>query len=179
MIKDVHYFDVLRSDKSISGAGLEARVPFADQSLMDYVMSVHPELKMFNDKRIEKYILRKSFEGLNLLPDELLWRRKEAFSDGVSGHSRSWFQIIKEYVDKQVPNEEYEERRNKFEHLKPYDKESLYYRELFEKHYPGREKLIPYFWRHPFCTQLDPSARLLDVYKDHEIESPIVRKLQS
>jgi len=166
------FFDVLRSDKSISGAGLEARVPFCDQALLQFVMCIPPELKMFNDQRIEKYVLRKAFDGTKLLPDELLWRRKEAFSDGVSSHSRSWFQIIKEFVDKKIPDNEYEERRAKFTYLPPYDKESLYYREIFEKYYPTREKLIPYFWRHPFTTQLDPSARLLDVYKDHEIETP-------
>jgi len=172
LIKDVHYFDVLRSDKSISGAGLEARVPFCDQALVNFVMSIPPELKMFNDQRIEKYVLRKAFDGTKIIPDELLWRRKEAFSDGVSAHTRSWFQIIKEFVDSRVPDEEFEERRSKFTHLTPYDKESLFYREIFERHYPNRERLIPYFWRHPFTTQLDPSARLLDVYKDHEIKTP-------
>jgi len=75
-------------------------------------------------------------------------------------------------MQKKIPDEEVESRCNKYEHLKPYDKESLFYREIFEKFYPGREKLIPYFWRHPFTTQLDPSARLLDVYKDHEISGP-------
>jgi len=182
LIKDVHYFDVLRSDKSISGAGLEARVPFSDQALLKFVMSIPPELKMFDDKRIEKYVLRKAFDGTKLLPDELLWRRKEAFSDGVSGHSRSWFQIIKEFVDAKIPDNEYEERRSKFTYLQPYDKESLYYREIFEKYYPNREKLIPYFWRHPFTTQLDPSARLLDVYKkderDKEIEKPKINEVK-
>jgi asparagine synthase (glutamine-hydrolysing) len=176
LIKDVHTFDVLRSDKSISGAGLEARVPFCDQYLMDYVMSIPPELKMFNDKKIEKYILRKAFEETRLLPEQLLWRRKEAFSDGVSGHERSWFQIIKEFVDKQIPDEEYETRRSKFTYMQPYDKESLYYREIFEKYYPNREKTIPYFWRHPFTTNLDPSARLLDVYKDNEIDGKNIEK---
>jgi len=105
---------------------------------------------------------------LNLLPQQLLWRRKEAFSDGVSARSRSWFQIIKEHVDKIIPDEEFEERCNEYDYLTQYDKESLYYREIFEKYYPGRERLVPYFWRHPFTTQLDPSARLLDVYKDQE-----------
>jgi len=121
-------------------------------------------------------VLRKAFESTLLLPDQLLWRRKEAFSDGVSGHSRSWFQIIKEFVDKKIPDDEFEVRRNKYEYLKPYDKESLYYREVFEKFYPGREKTIPYFWRHPFSTNLDPSARLLDVYKDNEIDEKLITK---
>lgn len=164
MLKNVHYFDVLRSDKSISGAGLEARVPFADKEFIDYVMSLDPTLKMFNNEdRMEKYVLRKAFDGE--LPDELLWRRKEAFSDGVSGMERSWFQIIQEHVDKLIPDDQFEERKARFSHNPPTDKESLWYREIFEKHYPNREKTIPFMWKHPFNDPTaDPSARLLDCY---------------
>ena len=167
MVRDVCYFDLLRSDKSISGAGLEARVPFADKKFLQYVMSIPPRYKMFNDERIEKYIFRKAFSGL--LPDDILWRRKEAFSDGVSGHERSWFQIIREYIDTKVTDEEYEKYKefNEYTHVynTPYDKESFYYRTIFEKLYTGCEKTIPYFWRHPFCEEKDPSARLLQCYK--------------
>ena len=167
MVRDVCYFDLLRSDKSISGAGLEARVPFADKKFLQYVMSIPPQYKMFDDKRIEKYIFRKAFNGL--LPDDILWRRKEAFSDGVSGHERSWFQIIRDYIDTKVTNEEYNKYKEFIEYTHvcnaPYDKESFYYRTIFEKLYPGCEKTIPYFWRHPFCEEKDPSARLLTCYK--------------
>jgi asparagine synthase (glutamine-hydrolysing) len=170
MVRDVCYFDLLRSDKSISGAGLEARVPFADKKFLQYVMSIPPRYKMFDDKRIEKYIFRKAFSGL--LPDDILWRRKEAFSDGVSGHKRSWFQIIREYIDTKVTDEEYEKYKEFIEYTNvyntPYDKESLYYRTIFEKLYSGCEKTIPYFWRHPFCEEKDPSARLLECYKAEE-----------
>ena len=168
MVRDVCYFDLLRSDKSISGAGLEARVPFADKKFLQYVMSIPPQYKMFDDKRIEKYIFRKAFNGL--LPDDILWRRKEAFSDGVSGHERSWFQIIRDYIDTKVTNEEYNKYKEFIEYTHvcnaPYDKESFYYRTIFEKLYPGCEKTIPYFWRHPFCEEKDPSARLLTCYKN-------------
>ena len=164
MINDISYFDVLRSDKSISGAGLEARVPFADKKFVKYIMSIHPKHKMFSDTKMEKYILRKAFTGY--LPDELLWRRKEAFSDGVSSYKRSWFDIIKEFVNNKYTDEEYKELRDKYKYNKPYDKESLYYREIFTKHYPNRAETIPYYWKHPFTTELDPSARLLDCYTD-------------
>lgn len=167
MVRDVCYFDLLRSDKSISGAGLEARVPFADKKFLQYVMGIPPRYKMFSDERIEKYIFRKAFDGL--LPDDILWRRKEAFSDGVSGHERSWFQIIRDYVDMKVTDEEYNTYKNgclKTEHNVPYDKESYYYRTVFERFYPGCEQTIPYFWRHPFCEEKDPSARLLTCYKN-------------
>ena len=163
MVRDVCYFDLLRSDKSISGAGLEARVPFADKKFLQYVMSIPPQYKMFSDARIEKYIFRKAFSGL--LPDDILWRRKEAFSDGVSGHEKSWFQIIKEHVDKEVSDEEYNTIVRSSIHNAPYDKESYYYRKTFDSLYSGCENVIPYFWRHPFCEETDPSARLLTCYK--------------
>ena len=165
MMRDVHYYDLLRSDKSISGAGLEARVPFGDLDFVDYIMSLPPELKMFNDERMEKYILRKAFEPTGLLPADLLWRRKEAFSDGVSSHERSWFTIIQEYIDTQVTQEEYELGQEMYFKNPPYDKESYYYRKIFNQIYPNRDYIIPFYWRHPFCTNLDPSARLLDFYK--------------
>lgn len=164
MIRDVRFFDLLRSDKSISGAGLEARVPFADKTFLNYVMSIPPRFKRFDDARIEKHLFRKAFDGV--LPSDILWRRKEAFSDGVSGHDRTWVQIIKEFVDYHVSDDEYQLEASKYIHNPPYDKESYYYRKLFETMYPGRADVIPYYWRHPFCDGVkDPSARLLDFYK--------------
>jgi len=171
MVRDVRCFDLLRSDKSISGAGLEARVPFADKTFLEFVMSLPPWMKRFGegaDYAVEKHLLRKAFGSL--LPEDVMWRRKEAFSDGVSGHDRTWVQIIKEYVDQRVSDTEVSlaNELNKYEHNAPYDKESYYYRTVFERHFPGkgRAETIPYFWRHPFCEGvLDPSARLLkDVY---------------
>ena len=160
MLNNIHYFDVLRSDRSISGAGLEARVPFADKDFIRYVMELNPKFKVFNKDVIEKDILRKAFMGL--LPDDIMNRRKEAFSDGVSSKERSWFQVIRDYVDKKVSDEDFELLASKYDPA-PYDKESLYYRMIYEKYY-GNHKLVPYFWRHPFTTIVDPSARLLDCY---------------
>jgi asparagine synthase (glutamine-hydrolysing) len=169
MIRDVRFFDLLRSDKSVSGAGLEARVPFADKEFLGYVMSIPPRFKRFNDDKMEKYLLRKAFQGSGLLPDDVLWRRKEAFSDGVSSADggRTWVQMIKEYSDRVISDAEF---NNKAHHLyslhnPPYDKESFYYRRVFENIYEGRGETIPYYWRHPFCDGvLDPSARLLSFY---------------
>ena len=175
MVRDVRFFDLLRSDKSISGAGLEARVPFADKAFLEFVMSLPPWMKRFGegaDYAVEKHLLRRAFDGL--LPDDVLWRRKEAFSDGVSGHERTWVQIIKEYVDKRITDVEVSIANDlgKCNHNAPYDKESYYYRSVFDRHFPGkgRAETIPYFWRHPFCEgTLDPSARLLkDVYSSGE-----------
>jgi asparagine synthase (glutamine-hydrolysing) len=179
MIRDVRFFDLLRSDKSISGAGLEARVPFADKAFLTYVMTIPARFKRFYDggissdsdkrpPRMEKYILRKAFEGEGLLPDDVLWRRKEAFSDGVSSQNgRTWIQMIKEHTDRIISDADMNNRRNSMFSLynPPYDKESFYYRRIFESLYDGRGETIPYYWRHPFCDGvLDPSARLLDFY---------------
>ena len=196
MVSDVRFFDLLRSDKSISGCGLEARVPFADKKFLEYVMRIDPKHKRFNTgSYIEKSILRCAFDALDetqaILPSEVLWRKKEAFSDGVSAQPvdispmsspviaaaasatatasatqpkvRTWIDMIRDYVDARVSDEEYAIERTKFVHNTPYDKESYYYRRVFEKMYPGRETVIPYFWRHPFCAELDPSARLLNL----------------
>jgi len=162
MLKNIHYFDVLRSDRSISSASLEARVPFSDKDLVNFVMSLPPQYKMFNKDVMEKMILRKAFDGY--LPDELLYRRKEAFSDGVSSVERSWFTIIREYVDTKISDSEFANSLNKYSYNKPYDKESLYYRELFELYYPNKGNIIPYYWKHPFSNIQDPSARELNCY---------------
>lgn len=162
MLENISFFDVLRSDKSISGAGLEARVPFGGKDFVKFVMTMNPKFKKFGEEKMEKYILRKAFE--DMLPKELIWRRKEAFSDGVSKVERSWFEIIQEHTDKIYTEEDFRKKVAKYDYCPPYDKESLWYREIFEKFYPGREKTIPYYWKHPFHTCADPSARKLDCY---------------
>ena len=136
-------------------------------------MRIPPRFKRFNDEKIEKYLLRKAFQGVAgmgaqerpLLPDDVLWRRKEAFSDGVSSaDGRTWVQMIKEYSDRVITDTEYNNTKNHLYSLynPPYDKESFYYRRVFETLYEGRGDTIPYYWRHPFCEGvLDPSARLL------------------
>ena len=182
MIRDVRFFDLLRSDKSISGAGLEARVPFADKEFLSYVMRIPARFKRFYDGhghgggdggRIEKYLIRKAFENDGLLPSEVLWRRKEAFSDGVSSQNgRTWIQMIKEYTNSVVTDAEFNNRNHELYklHNPPYDKESFFYRRVFETFYDGRGDTIPYYWRHPFCEKvLDPSARLLDFYVTDKI----------
>jgi asparagine synthase (glutamine-hydrolysing) len=169
MIRDVRFFDLLRSDKSISGAGLEARVPFADKEFLTYVMRIPSRFKRFTDEKMEKYLLRKAFQNEGLLPDNVLWRRKEAFSDGVSSADggRTWVQMIKEHSERMVSDMEFNNKNNYMYsvHNPPYDKESFYYRRVFETIYEGRGDTIPYYWRHPFCEGvLDPSARLLSFY---------------
>jgi asparagine synthase (glutamine-hydrolysing) len=156
MLHNIHYFDVLRSDKSIAGAGLEARVPFSDNEFVKYCMSINPCHKRFNKDKMEKYLFRKAFE--HILPPELAWRVKTAFSDGVSNSEKPWYMIIKEFMDTKYTDNEYKLLIQKYTHNTPYDKESLYYREVYESYYPNTSHLIPYFWKQPFTTEKDPSA---------------------
>ena len=156
MLENIHRFDVLRCEKSFAGHGLEGRVPFADHDVVDLLMSIPPEYKMWDGQiRMEKDILRRAFE--DYLPTELVWRRKEAFSDGVSQQQRSWFKIIQEQLKGQLVVER--------QHASPYDVESSYYREIYEGMYSS-VKNIPYLWKQPFSQVLDPSARCLDNYHD-------------
>ena len=105
LLSNIHYFDVLRSDRSISSHGLEARTPFLDRKFIQYYLSIDPSIRFHTqNKKCEKYLMRKAVEtfGDNLLPKSVLWRTKEAFSDGVSKQTKSWYEIIQDYVKKEV-----------------------------------------------------------------------------
>ena len=111
LMKVIHIFDVLRADRTFSGCGLEARVPFADLDFVKFYMAIPPELRKPRNG-VEKYLLRKSFEGL--LPAEVLWRPKEAFSDGCSSPEDSWYSIIHRHVDPLFSDEELEVAQAKY-----------------------------------------------------------------
>ena len=158
LIGDIHYFDCLRSDRTISANGLEARVPFADKYFIDYYLKMHPKFRCSYNK-IEKCPIRKAFENDNVLPNEVLWRSKEAFSDGVTSETRSWHTIIQEYIDNKVSDIEFN-NENKYTYNKPILKESYYYRKKFDENYKKFEKVIPYYWMPKWCGEMtDPSAR--------------------
>ncbi len=165
-LRELHMYDVLRADRCISVNSLEARVPFGDLDFVKYVMSLDPEIKL-NKYGKGKYLLRHAFEGLGYLPDEILWREKAAFSDAV-GHSM--VDYLKEYAEKVYSDEEFESRRKKYSHAQPFTKESLLYREIFEKYYPDQSDMISGFWMPnkswKGCDVNDPSARVLSNYGD-------------
>ncbi len=165
-VRELHMYDVLRADRCISVNSLEARVPFGDLDFVKYVMSLDPKLKM-NSYGKGKYLLRHAFEGLGYLPDSLLWREKAAFSDAV-GHSM--VDYLKEHAEKVYSDEEYEKLRAKYSFAQPFTKESLLYREIFEKYYPGQAEMVVDFWMPnkswEGCNVNDPSARVLSNYGD-------------
>lgn len=165
-IRELYCYDVLRADRCLAANSLEARVPFGDLDFVRYVMAIDPARKM-NVYGKGKYLLRKAFQGDNILPEEILWREKAAFSDAV-GHSM--VDDLKEYAEAFYTDEEYETLRKKYDFATPFTKESLLYREIFEKYYPGQAHMIPDFWmpnkEWEGCDVNDPSARVLTNYGD-------------
>lgn len=165
-IRELHMYDVLRADRCISVNSLEARVPFGDLDFVKYVMALDPEMKL-NKYDKGKYLLRHAFEEGGYLPDQILWREKAAFSDAV-GHSM--VDYLKEYAQQKYSDEAFAEGCKKYSHARPFTKESLLYREIFEKYYPGQAKMIVDFWMPnkswEGCDVNDPSARVLSNYGD-------------
>jgi len=167
LLDEIYMFDVLRSDRSISSNGLEARTPFLDKSFVSLYLSIPPAMKTFDKtNKIEKYLLRKAFEKDNLLPPEVLWRHKCAFSDGVSSIKNSWHKSIKEFVDNIVTDDEFCKASEDINHCKPLLKESYYYRKIFNNLFPGQHHLIAHFWMPKWTDAIDPSARELGGYKE-------------
>jgi asparagine synthase (glutamine-hydrolysing) len=156
LVKDICFFDSLRSDRCVSAHGLEARVPFADKDFVHYYLSINPMLRM-SDHQIEKFMLRKAFADTNLLPDEILWRKKEAFSDGVIKQTDSWADTITSFINEKVSDEEFISSKSKFKL-----KETYYHHKIFSKYYRN-DTIIPYLWMPKFCDPniIDPSARKL------------------
>ena len=167
LVNNIHTFDVQRSDRCISSNGLEPRTPFLDRNFVQTYFSLSQDTRYFPDKKgqCEKYLIRKAFDSETdpILPKEILWRVKEAFSDGVSSQKKSWFQVIQDKIDNLKlikSNTRY------FENI-PATKEQRYYRDIFEKFFKGNGNVLPYFWMPNYVDNVtDSSARTLDVYKD-------------
>ena len=160
---DLHRYDVLRADKATAAHGLEVRVPFLDREFTNIYLRVDSSLRSpRGDKKIEKYLLRKAFEYI--LPPTIVWRVKEAFSDGVSSQKKSWFQIIQDHVRETIEEEELNGYES-LEYLPTSIPESQWYRHMFQTYYPGRDKIIPYYWLPKWSGDVkDPSARVLETY---------------
>jgi asparagine synthase (glutamine-hydrolysing) len=163
-IRELHLYDVLRADRCIAAHSLEARVPFGDLAFASYVMAIDPARKM-NTSHLGKALLRRAFAAKGYLPDSILMREKAAFSDAM-GHSL--VDSIKDHASKAYTEADVRHARGRFHHAAPFTKESLLYREVFEKHFPGRAELIPDYWmpnkQWENCNVSDPSARVLPNY---------------
>ena len=163
-VDELHMYDVLRADRCISVNSLEARVPFGDLEFVRYVMAIDPRLKL-NTYHMGKYLLRRAFEQDHILPDEILWRQKAAFSDAV-GHSM--VDDLKAYAESVYTDAHFRAGCERYDFARPITKESLLYRDIFEKYYPGQAAMVKDFWMpNPDwegCRVDDPSARVLSNY---------------
>lgn len=176
LLTDIHNFDVLRSDKSISSNGLEPRTPFLDREWSEFYLSIDKKLRYNTTvNNCEKYLIRKAFSIIkpDLLPNNILWRTKEAFSDGVSSLDKSWYQIINEKInglyelEYDIINMGIQYKNNKSIRNTPVTTEQCYYRYLFNKYYFGCDNIIPYYWMPKFINASDASARTLSFYKQN------------
>lgn len=166
----LHLYDCLRANKSLAAWGVEGRVPFLDKEFMDIAMRLNPKDKMSGNGKIEKYILRKAFE--DYLPDEIAWRQKEQFSDGVG---YGWIDTLKMVTSEKVSDEQLKNASFRFPINTPKTKEEYYYRSLFAEHFPGDQEAacvpsepsvacstaIALEWDEAFKKMQDPSGRVI------------------
>jgi asparagine synthase (glutamine-hydrolysing) len=167
LLKDIHLYDVLRSDRTISSNGLEARTPFLDRTFIQNYLSIDKNLRFHTNKnKCEKYLLRSAFDDGETLPYEVLWRTKEAFSDGVSSQKKSWYQIIQDYLSNNKENIQINDYDDYDKYIINYPDtlEKKYYRTLFDTYYSNAHNVIPYFWMPKFIEANDASARTLHIY---------------
>lgn len=159
LLTDIHAFDVLRSDKCISSHGLEPRTPFLDREWVASYLSIpanirNPKnIKTGTTKCVEKHLLRTTFSQLDstLLPSHIMWRRKEAFSDGVSGTHKAWYEVIRDKLASIALRKTIEEQQSELQ----------YYKSIFNEAYPACEHVVPYLWMPRFVEATDPSAKTL------------------
>jgi asparagine synthase (glutamine-hydrolysing) len=169
-------YDCLRANKATAAWGVETRVPFLDKEFLDFAMGFDPSEKMCSDDKIEKYVLRKAFEGY--VPDEVLWRQKEQFSDGVG---YNWIDYLKKYAESAVTDEMMANKKNRFPKQAPSSKEEYYYRTIFDRYFPSPAAALTvpvgptiacstptaFRWSKEFAKMADPSGRSVkDVHKD-------------
>jgi asparagine synthase (glutamine-hydrolysing) len=158
LLENIHYYDVLRVDRGISAWGLEARVPFLSKDFVDLYLSIDNDLRHPLKDRIEKYLVRKAFDSENLIPSDVLWRKKEAFSDGVSDIKKSWFEYIHDFVETQVTDKEFEIYKNETP-----SKEAYWYKKNYKSDY-FYDNFIGYWMPNWSKETKDPSARVLKIH---------------
>ncbi|KAG9279601.1 asparagine synthetase glutamine-hydrolyzing-like isoform X1 [Astyanax mexicanus] len=164
LLKELYMFDVLRADRTTAAHGLELRVPFLDHRFTAYYLSLPEEMRAPKDG-VEKHLLREAFSGLDLIPDEILWRRKEAFSDGMTSTKKSWYSYLQENIESKINDSQLQKAKKLFPYNPPTTKEGLFMRQLFEKHYPGCYEWTTHYWMPRWIEATDPSARTLSIYK--------------
>ncbi|KAH6899797.1 hypothetical protein B0T10DRAFT_394185 [Thelonectria olida] len=166
-VKNLHYADCLRANKSTSAWGLEARVPFLDKEFLETSMNIDPTDKMITKDRLEKYIIRKAFDTSDepdekpYLPDNILWRQKEQFSDGVG---YGWIDALKDNAEAQVTDEMMKNPKPEWGDDIPDTKEAYWYRCMFDEHFPPTCASTVMRWTPTWSQQSDPSGRAIKTH---------------
>lgn len=169
-LSKLHMYDCLRANKSLAAWGIEGRVPFLDKEFMDVAMRINPADKMVNKDKMEKWVLRKAFE--DYLPQEIVWRQKEQFSDGVG---YNWIDTLKALVNEKVSDAQMINAHHTFPIQTPTNKEEYYYRSIFTEHFPSDTAAlsvpqeasvacstkIALEWDEAFKNQNEPSGRAI------------------
>ncbi|VVD03285.1 asparagine synthetase [glutamine-hydrolyzing] isoform X2 [Leptidea sinapis] len=159
LLSDIYLYDGLRADRTTSAFSLELRVPFLDIQFTSHYLSIDSLLRQ-PQEGVEKHLLRKSFANSKLIPDSILWRHKEAFSDGVASIKKSLFTTISEIVTERLPSNETVYTSG----VPPITPEAKYYRYIFEKSFPDQYNFTPYYWMPKWVQVTDPSARFIKHY---------------
>jgi len=181
-LSKLHMYDCLRANKSLAAWGVEGRVPFLDKEFMDTAMMLDPQEKMITGDRIEKWILRKAFE--DYLPEEIAWRQKEQFSDGVG---YGWIDALKDYSSLAVSDEQFEAAKYRFPVNTPQSKEEYFYRNIFHEHFESESaaKCVPsvksvacstpeaLLWDESFQNANDPSGRAVKNVHDYAYDETV------
>lgn len=166
LISELFKYDCLRADRCISTHGLELRVPFLDRQVLNYSVGCHGALKMPMNG-IEKQMLRELFE--DDLPEDVVWRRKDGFSDGVSSLEKSWYEYISEFVETQVSDTEFAKARESSQINLP-NKEAYYYKKIYDSLFPFYPNPIDHYWMPRWCDESsNPSGRVLKAFNKHVI----------
>jgi asparagine synthase (glutamine-hydrolysing) len=167
LISELHMYDVLRADRCVSSHGLELRVPFLDRRLVEACLSLPGDVKCpqnydgIVDTKIEKYLLRSAFAKEKYLPPEIIWRRKDGMSDGMSGNTgKKWYEQIQDFVDECVSDQEFQKYVDKF----PF-KEAYYYKKIFDDIFPTFQPKFKYWLPKWVDHGGDPSGRNLEIFK--------------
>lgn len=155
LVKNLHLYDVLRADRCVSSHGLELRVPFLDHTMVDLCLTISPHLKA-PQNGMEKHLLRESFID-DFLPNEVLWRRKDGMSDGISGKDKKWYEHIEEFAQHIITNDIYDKDRFP-------SREAQYYRMLYDKMFPTYQPTYEYWMPKWVKHGGDPSGRILKVF---------------
>ena len=162
-VKNLHLADCLRANKSTSAWGLEARVPFLDKEFLELSMNIDPATKMIDKEHMEKYILRKAFDTPEnpYLPENVLWRQKEQFSDGVG---YGWIDALKDNAELHVTDEQMKNPKPEWGSDIPDSKEAYWYRTMFDEHFPPQCAETVMRWTPTWSKQTDPSGRAIAIH---------------